>query len=152
MEWPQSFRTEGEPLPRLEGLAPGTQAPIATHSSAPFSNFGGLEVSTIYSPQLCHNSVEGTRVQHEVCRRLLPQVRSQLDAGSTINFGPLQIGKEGIQSKKLMAWQDMKDIALAPPKIQIVGTNGSSFAVDVVVVPNLMVAWIVMVELATTHG
>lgn len=87
------------------------------------------------------------RLQHEVCRRLLPQVRSQLEAGNTLTFGPLQIDREGVQGKQFVAWPDIDDIVLDPPNLVIHSPAGPRVKAEATAITNLAVIWMLMREL-----
>ena len=53
----------------------------------------------------------GNAIQREVTRVLLPRFINAYNAGSTLNFGPLSINRQGISnSREMLPWSQYKDM------------------------------------------
>jgi hypothetical protein len=77
------------------------------------------------------------RIQYEHCARALPAMQSTLNAGGTLDFGPLQVGPGGIDFGQDFAdWEQVLAAHVHKTKVQIFG-NGRSWDFDVAKVPNV---------------
>jgi hypothetical protein len=87
------------------------------------------------------------RVQHELCRRMLPEIKKRLDAGEGIEFGPLKVTAEGIQrGEQRRSWMEITDIKVQPTQV-VLCTGGRQWcSVRIGSVPNLAVVWVVVVN------
>jgi hypothetical protein len=79
------------------------------------------------------------RVQHELCRRMLPEIKKRLDAGEGIEFGPLKVTAEGIQrGEQMRAWADIT-IKVQPTQVVIYVGGRDWCSIGIGSVPNLAV-------------
>jgi hypothetical protein len=79
------------------------------------------------------------RVQYEHCACMLPSMQASLDRGGRLEFGPLQVGRDGIHWKEeSFAWNEIRCALLDRTKVKITGDN-RNWTLDVAAVPNLTI-------------
>jgi hypothetical protein len=80
------------------------------------------------------------RIQYQHCACILPSLQRVLDGGSTLDFGPLQVGADGIHwNGHILAWNEIRASLLNKGKLTIVGDNDCNGSFNIGAVPNLTI-------------
>jgi hypothetical protein len=80
----------------------------------------------------------GVRVQHALCRRLLPGFRAELLAGRSLAFGPFSVSKQGIAlGTEALYWADLGGVRVEQAKLIVTRCDGhSDLSADLAIIPN----------------
>ena len=79
------------------------------------------------------------RVQYEHCACMLPSMQASLDEGETLDFGPVQVGREGVRwNQESLRWNEIRAAFLEQSRLRITGDQ-LDWAFDIGKVPNLTI-------------
>ncbi len=85
----------------------------------------------------------GVRVQHMLCRLMLPQLLHRLHTGELVGFGSLQVSREGLHhAEGFVSWQQVANITLDGDQMRLRkwgADYGASWSVPYSEIPNLAV-------------
>ncbi len=79
-----------------------------------------------------------TRIKAKIYPRLIPELRSSLNSGSTLQFGPIQINRNSIQIRdRTYSWDQITGIQVIKGSLVVGVENRTGFRIPVRDIPNI---------------